>query len=224
MTAVAFPSCRMRDPANMRPKNQSHETTIHDVVNNTRSKPLYFNALVPMTPTISKMACGLSKDTDSANKICFFIGKAFASSVSVGVERQIETLIYSKNNIPAIINTVRKPSICKMMSDNPSIASSISTVSQIAAVIVAGNALSRLGCVAPCENIKTFCTPNGKIKPNANSTPCNTMSNVFTPFFFDDISLFISYSLPPCFNPMNVAYKAIYVLNMPLCRRTWIID
>ena len=63
------------------------------------------------------------------------------------------------------------------MTDKPNTARTISKVSQIAAVIVAGNAFNNVGCVAPCENINTFCTPKGNISPNANKIPCMIASN-----------------------------------------------
>ena len=77
----------------MRPKNQIHDTIIQLAVNNTNAKPLYFNALVPITPTISKSACGFNKDTEQANKICFFAGIASPSFTLDGTERQIVMLI-----------------------------------------------------------------------------------------------------------------------------------
>ena len=53
------------------PKNQNQEIKIVAAVNPTFSYPEYSDALVPITPTVSIMACGFSNDTDSAKLICF---------------------------------------------------------------------------------------------------------------------------------------------------------
>lgn len=164
-------------PATVKPKNQHQDTTIQAVVNNNCSVPTYFSALVPITPTVSKIACGFNKETDIAKTICFFGFKLFPVSRLAGFDFQMEYPIYSRNIIPTIISPNRKPSNCKTMTDKPNTARTISKVSQIAAVIVAGKAFNKLGCVAPCEKIKTFCTPKGNISPNANKIPCNIASN-----------------------------------------------
>lgn len=60
----------MTVPASVNPKNQIQDTVIHVIVKITCSVPTYFNALVPITPTISKRACGFNKETDKAKMIC----------------------------------------------------------------------------------------------------------------------------------------------------------
>ena len=79
---------------------------------------------------------------------------------------------------------MRNHSNCKTMMDKPNIANKIKTVSHMAAVIVAGNARANFGCVAPCEKMKTFCTPKGKINPNAKINPCRIGSILSTLFQF----------------------------------------
>lgn len=73
--------------------------------------------------------------------------------------------------IPIVIKVIRNHSNCRTINDRPNTASRISSVSQIAAVTPAGKARNKLGCVAPCEKTKTFCTPNGKMSPNAKMIP-----------------------------------------------------
>ncbi len=79
---------------------------------------------------------------------------------------------------------MRSHSSCIIKKDNPPTDNKIKIVSQIEAVILAGNARMSDGCVAPCVKIKTFCTPNGKIRPNAKINPCIIVSNSLTPFPF----------------------------------------
>lgn len=76
-------------PVNVRPKNHSQEMNTQATVNIICSVPLYFNALVPITPIVSKIACGFRSDTESAKRICFFIGNASLFTVFAGFERQM---------------------------------------------------------------------------------------------------------------------------------------
>lgn len=48
-------------------KNHNHETLIQAIVNAILLLPLYNAALLPITPIVSKIACGLSNETDKAN-------------------------------------------------------------------------------------------------------------------------------------------------------------
>lgn len=76
-------------PARVRPKNQSQEISIQAAVKFICADPVYFSALVPITPIVSKIAWGFNKETDRANKICFFIGSASLFSVLVESDFQI---------------------------------------------------------------------------------------------------------------------------------------
>ncbi len=89
---ITFPelsSFWKEDPVTVRPKNHSQEIRTHAVVKMNCSVPLYFKALVPITPIVSKMACGFRSDTESAKRICFFTGSASLLLPVTGLERQI---------------------------------------------------------------------------------------------------------------------------------------
>lgn len=62
----------MNLPSRESPINQIHETQIHVTAKIIFSSPWYLNELVPITPTVSRIACGFSKDTEAANNTCFF--------------------------------------------------------------------------------------------------------------------------------------------------------
>lgn len=49
----------------------NHETLIQAIVNAILLLPLYNAALLPITPIVSKIACGLSNETDKAKLTCF---------------------------------------------------------------------------------------------------------------------------------------------------------
>jgi hypothetical protein len=66
-------------PTSESPINQIHETIIHVTVNIIFSSPWYCNELVPITPTVSMIACGFNKETDAANNTCFFKENLFTS-------------------------------------------------------------------------------------------------------------------------------------------------
>lgn len=94
-----IPTCL---PAIARPKNQNQEIKIVATVNPTFSYPEYSDALVPITPIVSIMACGFSNETDSAKLICFLADIA-----------KSEPLLddFSFHNVQAIYNRKINPTI-----------------------------------------------------------------------------------------------------------------
>jgi hypothetical protein len=118
------------------------------------------------------MACGFNKETVAANITCFF-GVILSVEACVWVLLdQIVHPIYNKNRIPeTMIPSLR---VCKVAikADTPETAKRINRVSHTPAVATAGILRKKFGCCAPWLKIKTFCTPNGNISPNAKITPC----------------------------------------------------
>lgn len=103
---------------------------------------------MPITPIVSKIACGFNNDTEAENRICCF-GRMIeyeVSALGLVLLDQIDQPIYNKNSTPAPIKnsfTVLKVS---MIADMPATASKIKIVSQIIAVIMAGRLLQKEGC------------------------------------------------------------------------------
>jgi hypothetical protein len=60
-------------PARHSPWNQHHDTKMHVAVKIILSVPEYTSELEPITPIVSRIACGFSNDTDRANTICFLV-------------------------------------------------------------------------------------------------------------------------------------------------------
>src|SRR5690606_22220508 len=121
------------DPTNANPKNHTHETSIHAAPKYNCSTPTYFIELVPITPIVSRSACGFKSDTESANSTCFFPLIARPSTCLFTGERQITHPIYVKNTTPPIISTERNISNCNTSNDKPAIDTTINTVSHKAA-------------------------------------------------------------------------------------------
>src|SRR5690606_10243584 len=57
-------------PATAKKTNQTKETRMQAAVNPIFSAPAYCSELAPITPTVSMMACGLSRETEPANITC----------------------------------------------------------------------------------------------------------------------------------------------------------
>ena len=68
-------SCPTLLPAIASEKNHIQDTAIQDNVKIHFSNPEYTKELVPITPIVSKIACGFNRETDAAKKICFFAVK-----------------------------------------------------------------------------------------------------------------------------------------------------
>ncbi len=57
-------------PASANPVNHNHDTRMQEIPKTNRSVPEYCNELIPITPTVSKIAWGFNNDTDEAKAIC----------------------------------------------------------------------------------------------------------------------------------------------------------
>ena len=140
---VNLPICL---PIKAREKNHIQDTIMQANVNPSFSIPEYEIELVPITPIVSIMAWGLSKETDIAKTICFLEVNAFSfDELETGWLFQVVYTI----NIRKITPTVKRINLIqytpKTMTDTPNTAKEIRRVSQMDAVRITGNALLNFG-------------------------------------------------------------------------------
>ena len=107
-------------PAAAKLANQIQDTTKQEPANTSFSIPAYASELVPITPIVSKIACGFSSDTEAAKAICFLaVNVSPFSLAEAGFVFHVTYPIYARNATPTLISATSTQWIPNTSTETP---------------------------------------------------------------------------------------------------------